>query len=239
MARKPRLNLAGVPQHVVQRGNNGAPCFYRDEDYQHFLAGLRDAADRNRCRVHAYVLMTNHIHLLVTPMERFGVSHLMQDVGSRYVRYINGRCRRTGTLWDGRYKSSLVDSKAYLLPCMRYIELNPVRAGMNARPGEYRWSSYLANAYGKGGALLSTHPVFDRLGVSPKQRQQAYRDSFRQVLDNEMLNAIRAALNRGWVLGRRSFQEKVRQMAELHLHPGRSGGSDTTAADWMADSYFF
>ena len=239
MARKPRLNLAGVPQHVVQRGYNRGPCFYRDEDYQRYLGDLRDAADRNRCRVHAYVLMTNHVHLLVTPMEKYGVSHLMQDVGSRYVRYVNSNCRRTGTLWEGRYKSSLIDSKAYLLTCMRYIELNPVRAGMTSRPREYRWSSYLANAYGRTDPLLSAHPVFEGLGTSPAQRQQAYRNSFRQILDNDLLNAIRTAVNRGLILGRNSFQERIKKMTALQSRPDSAGGAETMAADWMADNYFF
>ena len=147
MARKPRFNLPGVPQHVIQRGNNREPCFYGDGDYQRYLGDLREAADRNDCRLHAYVLMTNHVHLLVTPMAEHGVTHLMQDLGRKYVRYINHNYQRTGTLWEGRYKSSLIDSEAYLLVCMRYIELNPVRAGMVQHPGEYRWSSYNGNGY--------------------------------------------------------------------------------------------
>ena len=130
MARKPRFNLPGVPQHIVQRGNNREPCFYTSADYRRYLEMLREAASRNQVRIHGYVLMTNHVHLLATPDDAFGISHMMQDLGRKYVLYINRTHGRTGTLWEGRYKTSLVDSDDYLLSCMRYIELNPVRAGM-------------------------------------------------------------------------------------------------------------
>jgi putative transposase len=138
MARKPRFNLIGIPQHVIQRGNNREPCFYSVEDYQRYLQDLDDAANRNDCAIHAYVLMTNHVYLLVTPFQQHGISHMMQDLGRKYVRYINHVYKRSGTLWEGRYKSSLVDSEAYLLTCMRYIEMNPVRASMVKHHIEYR-----------------------------------------------------------------------------------------------------
>jgi len=139
MPRKPRFNLIGIPQHVIQRGNNREPCFYAVQDYRRYLDNLREVAEKYRCRIHAYVLMTNHVHILVTPMVEYGISQMMQALGRRYVYYINMTYKRTGTLWEGRFKASLIDSDAYLLTCMRYIELNPIRANMVSHPGEYQW----------------------------------------------------------------------------------------------------
>jgi len=240
MARKPRFNLVGVSQHVIQRGNNREPCFYGEENYQRYLADLHDATERNHCRLHAYVLMTNHVHLLVTPMEEHGVSHLMQDLGRKYVRYINHGYRRTGTLWEGRYKSSLIDSEAYLLTCMRYIELNPVRAGMVSHPGEYRWSSYEANAYGNANRLISPHPVFEQLAADPGQRRHAYCELFRHHMDNDLLHAICEALNQELVLGREDFKDKIEQMTARQTRPGQNGRPRTGAAEEpMGDYYVF
>ncbi|MDY6994076.1 MAG: transposase [Pseudomonadota bacterium] len=134
MARKPRINLPGIPQHVIQRGHNREPCFYAEEDYSTYLEFLQLTSERTGCQIHAYVLMTNHVHLLVTPTRDYGIPAMMQALGKRYVQYINSSYRRSGTLWEGRYKASLIDSQSYLLTCMRYIELNPVRANMVAAP---------------------------------------------------------------------------------------------------------
>ena len=185
MARKPRFNLPGVPQHVIQRGHNREPCFFSEQDYFRYLDDLYEAATRNGCVVHAYVLMTNHVHILVTPGTESGIAHMMQDLGRQYVRYINHSYRRTGTLWEGRYKASLVDSEAYLLTCMRYIEMNPVRAVMVDAPGEYRWSSYAANARGESSRLLNNHPVYDLPGKTIAESQYAYRELFRFHLEDE------------------------------------------------------
>jgi len=157
MARKPRFNLVGQPQHVIQRGNNREACFYAAQDYRFYLCCVGEAARKFACDVHAYVLMTNHVHLLVTPRAEQAIGNLMQSVGRRYVRYINHVYRRTGTLWEGRYKASLIDSERYLLACYRYIELNPVRAAMVASPAQYRWSSYRCNAVGKTDTLITPH----------------------------------------------------------------------------------
>ena len=138
MPRKPRFKLIGIPQHVIQRGNNREPCFYAEEDYRRYLDDLQECASKFDSRIHAYVLMTNHVHLLVTPMTEHGISQMMQALGRRYVYYVNKTYKRTGTLWEGRYKSSLIDSDRYLLTCMRYIELNPIRACMVIHPGEYK-----------------------------------------------------------------------------------------------------
>ena len=137
MPRPNRLNLPGVPQHVTQRGNNRQACFFEDADYRLYLSLLAAACQRHQCTVHAYVLMTNHVHLLITPQFAQGVSLLMRDLGRDYVRQVNQAYRRTGTMWEGRFKSSLVDSEDYCLACYRYIELNPVRANMVAHPREY------------------------------------------------------------------------------------------------------
>ncbi|MGI0034916.1 MAG: transposase [Nitrososphaera sp.] len=141
MPRKPRMYLAGQPCHVVQRGNNRCATFFDDVDYRHYVGCLKEATGCYRVSLHAYVLITNHVHLLMTPSDEFGVSRVMQSLGRRYVQYINHQFRRTGTLWEGRHKASLVQAEHYLLTCYRYIELNPVRAGMVSHPGEYRWST--------------------------------------------------------------------------------------------------
>ena len=223
MARKPRFSLPGVPQHIIQRGNNREPCFYAEDDYYRYLGDLKEALGRNDCRLHAYVLMTNHVHLLLTPMSENGASHLMQDVGRKYVRYINYAYRRSGTLWEGRYKASLVDSEAYLLTCMRYIELNPLRANMVTHPGEYRWSSYACNANGNENALITPHPLYKQLGADPVSCQHTYRELFRQHMEHTTIHDIREALNQELVLGREDFKDRIEQMTKRQTRPGRSG----------------
>ncbi len=237
MARKPRFNLPGVPQHVIQRGNNREPCFFAEDDYRRYLGDLQEALAKNDCRLHAYVLMTNHVHLLVTPMTAHGVSHLMQDVGRKYVRYVNHAYRRSGTLWEGRYKSSLLDSEAYLLTCMRYIELNPVRANMVEHPGEYRWSSFSCNAHGNDNTLVTPHPVYRSLGADAATRQYAYRELFRAHMDHTTVHAIREALNQELVLGREDFKDRIEQMIQRQARPGlpgrpRSNGVGEGVADY-------
>jgi len=166
---------------------------------------------------------TNHVHLLVTPQVSYGVSQMMQSVGRKYVRYINNQYRRTGTLWEGRYKSSCVDSEAYLLTCMRYIELNPVRAGMVELPDEYRWSSFHANGYGKDDARITKHPVYGALGRTSEERCYAYRAGFSRHINYQQLHEIRAALNQELVLGRSHFKEKIETMTQRRVTPGKPG----------------
>lgn len=158
MPRRARINLPNIPLHIIQRGNNRSACFFAGEDYRAYLGWLREYADKARCQIHAYVLMTNHVHLLLTARNTQGAGALMKALGQRYVQYINRSYRRSGTLWEGRYRSCLTQEDDYLLACMRYIELNPVRAAMVAHPGEYRWSSYRANAQGENGAEALLHP---------------------------------------------------------------------------------
>lgn len=223
MPRKPRFTLPGVPQHVIQRGNNREPCFFAEQDYTRYQDDLKLSSDKFNCRIHAYVLMTNHVHLLLTPMTGHGVSDMMQSLGRRYVRYINATYHRTGTLWEGRFKASLVDSEAHLLTCMRYIELNPVRADMVGHPGEYRWSSYAHNAQGRSDPLVEHHPLYRALGHTVPARLHDYRELFRHHLDGTILHEIRDALNQELVLGRDDFKDKIEQMTKRQTREGQSG----------------
>lgn len=223
MSRKPRFALPGVPQHVIQRGNNREPCFYASGDYHRYRENLREAAEENDAHIHAYVLMTNHVHLLVTPGHPYSISHMMQDLGRKFVRYINRTYRRTGSLWEGRFKASLVDSEAYLFTCMRYVELNPVRAGMVPHPGDYRWSSYAANANGRSDFLLTSHPLYHALGNTEAQRQHAYRELFSLQLGASEIDDVREALNQELVLGRPDFKDKIEAMIKRQTRRGKPG----------------
>lgn len=223
MARKPRFVLPGVPQHVIQRGNNRTPCFYATADYEKYLLELHEAAEKNNAAIHAYVLMTNHVHLLATPGHPFSITHMMQDLGRKYVRYINRTYRRTGTLWEGRFKACLVDSEQYLLTCMRYIELNPVRANMVTHPGEYRWSSYAHNAHGKPDGLIQPHPIYSGLAIHPEERRFAYRQLFRVHQGPAEIQDIRNALNQELVLGRDDFKNRIAQMTKRRVRAGVPG----------------
>ncbi len=209
MPRRPRIKLADVPQHVVQRGINREPCFFAEEDYHCYLHWLQKSAGDWHCAIHAYVLMTNHVHLLVTSAKPDGIAKLMQSIGRRYVQYINRSYHRTGSLWEGRFKSSLVQAEEYLLTCMRYIELNPVRANMVIDPSQYRWSSYRHNGVGEADERIAPHPVYLALGKDDDIRQAEYRGLFRSELDEEALADIRLALVQGQPLGSERFSERM------------------------------
>lgn len=209
MPRLPRFQLPGVPQHVIQRGNNRSNCFFEQADYIFYLDSLREAADRYGCRIHAYVLMTNHVHLLVTPCFEDAVSAMMQSAGVRYVKYVNRVHRRTGGLWEGRYKASLIESEEYLLVCYRYIELNPVRAMMVMHPAEYPWSSYHANALGEWSGLVIPHQEYLRLGSSREQRTAAYSELVEEPLNQQLTDEIRAAVNQELVTGSNAYKQDV------------------------------
>ncbi len=213
MARLPRYFVEGQPQHLIQRGNNREPIFASDEDRSFYLECLQDAAERHGCALHAHVLMTNHIHLLVTPETEHSLPKTLQSVGRRYVQYFNYAYGRTGTLWEGRYKATLIDSERYLLTCMRYIELNPVRAGMVTHPGDYPWSSYQYNARGDENSLVTQHSLYRRLGRTVDARQSAYRQLFRSQLAKADVDAIREATNKAWVLGNDRFREKIEALS--------------------------
>lgn len=209
MPRRPRMYLPGLPYHLVQRGNNRNACFFEEEDREYYLNLLAPTAALYGVALHAYVLMTNHVHLLLTPEHADSISRMTRVVGSRYAQYVNKKYRRTGTLWEGRHKSSPVDTEAYLLKCYRYIELNPVRAKMVPRPEEYPWSSYAANALAEDSNLLSQHEVYKRLGASREARCTAYRHIVRQALEEHDLKAIRSAVHYCSPLGDERFREGV------------------------------
>jgi len=212
MPRRSRIHLDGIPLHIVQRGHNREPCFFAEEDYSSYLHWLGEALRESGCALHAYVLMTNHVHLLLTPKKAEAVPNLIISLGRRYVQYINRSYRRTGTLWDGRYKSSLVHAEGYLIKCQRYIELNPVRAGMVDDPAHYRWTSYRTNALGQPDARLTPHPLYRGLGRDDKERQAAYRALFSSHVNAAAIDDIRLALNQGQPVGSARFHAKIEKM---------------------------
>jgi len=212
MPRRPRIHLADLPLHIVQRGHNRDACFFAEEDYHVYRHWLGEALKDSGCLLHAYVQMTNHVHLLLTPPKPEAVTQLVISLGRRYVQYINTTYHRTGTLWDSRYKSSLVDADIYLLLCQRYIELNPVRANMVADPAHYRWSSYRANGLGQADPLLTPHVIYTSLGQSEEDRMEAYRALFQLKLDNEVIGDIRTALDQGQPLGDARFIDSIERV---------------------------
>jgi len=209
MGRMQRFDLAGIPLHIVQRGNNRLPCFLDDADRSRYLRALEEALLRHDCALHAWVLMFNHVHLLVTPASAGAVSRMMHTLGRNYATYFNIRHGRTGTLWEGRFKSCLVDTDTYLLRCYRYIELNPVRAWMVSDPSEYRWSSFAGNACGGDDPLVTPHSEYLRLGATRADRQHAYAELFAEVLSDSAIAEIRAYLQQQRVLGHDSFRARV------------------------------
>ena len=215
MARKPRVHLENYTQHVIQRGVNREPCFYSEEDYRFYLDCLSDALDRYECECHAYVLMTNHVHLLLTPRAAFAIAQVMKLVGQRFTQYMNHSYRRTGSMWEGRYKASVIDADRYLLTCYRYIELNPVRAGMVEKPSEYRWSSARTNGFGAETDMgsdpvgLTPGEAYKGLGLDDKARQQAYRELFRDHMTQEQIHELGDIFSQEKVLGNSRFKELI------------------------------
>ncbi|WP_423820570.1 transposase [Salinisphaera sp. SPP-AMP-43] len=223
MPRRPRVMLPQVPVHVIQRGNNRQACFYSDDDYHFYLEWLQKYAESEGCVVHAYALMTNHVHLLLTAKASGGVGQLMKRVGQRYVQYINRTYRRSGTLWEGRFRSCLTQEEHYVMGCYRYIELNPVRAGMVEHPAEYTWSSYRVNGQGEKSRLIKPHSLYDALGRTPAERQAAYRELFRYELDPGLVDEIRKATNGNYVLGSDRFEAEIAAALGRRVSRGKSG----------------
>lgn len=203
MARQPRFDLPGIPQHIVQRGNNRLPCFLDDTDRASYRQLLREALLATGCRLHAYVLMDNHVHLLATPPEQGATARMMQLLGRHYVGHFNARHGRTGTLWEGRYKACLVDGEDYLLRCTRYIDLNPVRARMTDDPTAFTWSSCASLCGLHEDPLLSAHAVQRALGP------EAYRAMLAEAISDEDLAAIRLYLQQQRAYGRDDFRAMV------------------------------
>lgn len=224
MARQPRFNIIGYPQHVIIRGNNKEPIFYGNGDYAYYLKKLEKAITQHPCHLHAYVLMTNHVHLLITPMEEKSLSKAMQSLGRVYVQQFNHLYKRTGTLWEGRYKATLIDSNHYLLACQRYIELNPVRADMVTHPAEYPWSSYRYNALGDKNKLLSPHALYSDLGITAEQRQLQYQTLFESDIASKTISQIREMTNKSWVLGDERFKTEIANKLNRAVSPKPKGG---------------
>lgn len=223
MPRKPRFFVPGVAVHIVQRGRSREPVFFEESDYLAFLGWLKEAALRYHCDVHAYALMTNHTHILATPADAQGITRMMQYVGRQYVPYVNHTYGSSGSIWEGRYKASLVQDDQYLLTCMRYIELNPVRAKMVRSPSKYRWSSYVCNGEAAADELITPHALYSALGRGKVSQARAYKALFDDYIDRDTLVEIEAAWQTGTPLGDARFQKQIEKKLNLKVGQARRG----------------
>jgi putative transposase len=225
MARMPRLFVPGLPLHVIQRGNDRATLFVDFEDFSRFRGLLAHAAPRYGIAIHAYVLMTNHVHVLATPRGMSSMPSAMHWIGCVFAQYLNAKYQRTGSRFEGRYRAAIVHDAAYLLTCMRYIELNPVRAGIVANPADYTWSSFRSNAHGEIDELIEPHPNFLGLGRAQRERHDAYHDLFRGAVSDQELQSIRTATQYGWAIGGDEFRRRIsvqcRRAAPLRVRTAR------------------
>lgn len=212
MPRKPRMFQSGLPCHVIQRGNNRQVCFFTEQDYIFYLSCLADSCQKYEVDLHAYVLMTNHVHLLMTPSSTQGISNVMQSIGRRYVQYINKQFHRTGTLFEGRFKASLVQADEYLLTCMRYIELNPVRANMVAHPADYKWSSYRVNIGMSPRKQLMPHSVYLALANEIADITRIYQSLFSECLPAEVVSRFTQAALCSMPVGNSRFTEEIEKV---------------------------
>jgi len=209
MARLPRYTIKNQPQHIIQRGLDAQDIFIDNDDYQFYWECLCDAARACNLRVHAYILMSDHVHLLASPGAEDSIPKTLQSLGRRYVQYFNHKYGSSGTLWEGRYRATVLDSKRYLLTCSRFIELNGVRAGLVDRPGEYDWSSYARNALGQEDPLISEHREYKNLAAGGKPAHKIYRSLFKKRISDDELGMIRDSTNKGWALGDEKFARKI------------------------------
>ncbi|WP_057833292.1 transposase [Colwellia sp. TT2012] len=223
MPRKSRVSLAGVAEHVIQRGNNRQAIFACENDMKVYVTWLKQYSKKYKVAIHAWVLMTNHVHILCSPANHSGISQMMQSLGRMYVMYFNRAYKRSGTLWEGRYRSCLVQSEQYLLELYRYIELNPVRAGMVQDPSEYSWSSYQCNALGKQSDLLTAHPNYLAINQDANNRLADYRKLFAGYVESELIEDIRKATNKGLALGNEQFKFKVEALSGRSVIEGKRG----------------
>ena len=223
MARLPRFFVSGQPLHIIQRGNNHARIFRHRMDYRIFLEYLLKASRLHGVFIHAYVLMTNHVHLLATPLREDSVPKVLQSVGRRYVQRFNWSYDRSGTRWEGRYRACPIDSATYLFTCMLYIELNPVRAGMVRQPHEYAWSSHRANALGVPNPLVTSHALYEDLAPTSPERLAVYRSLFDAALAEADLQAIRESTNKNWALGDDAFKHELEANAQRRASPMPKG----------------
>lgn len=223
MPRQPRPILPGVAVHIIQRGNNRSDCFQRDSDYMLYLLHVRELAEKLGCEVHAYCLMTNHVHMLLTPPSPDACAVLMRNLGQRYVQHFNRSYGRSGTLWEGRFRSFLVESVRYVLACYRYIEQNPVRANMVRLPVDYLWSSYHANAGLRTDPLVTPHAEYLALSEDPANRVHAYRELFEDALDPSDVKRIREASHSGLPLGSEAFKARIEIDLGREVRRGKPG----------------
>jgi len=223
MSRQPRVSPVDVPQHIIQRGNNRHVCFASEKDFKAYANWLKEYSVKFAVEIHAWVFMTNHIHLLCTPRTEHSISQMMQGLGRQYVRYFNFSYKRTGTLWEGRYKSSLVQEEGYLLHLYRYIELNPVRAKMVTEPADYFWSSHQINALGKVSDLCTEHPIYLALGNDKAERLRRYRGLFKEYLTSDLLAEIRDNTNSGLVIGNDKFKREIEALTGRRMSKGKRG----------------
>ncbi len=230
MSRLPRLYVPGCSHHLIQRGNNRQQCVIDPLDRSVYMRYLRASAETARVQIHAYAQMTNHVHLLVTPSDAAGCSRMMQSLGTRYVGYFNKRHSRSGTLWEGRYKSTLVDTDNYFYTVCRYIELNPVRAGIVSNPAGYQWSSYQFHALGNHLEILTPHSLYLALGNTQAERCERYQALFTEPLDQEIVDFIRESTNKAWALGSPSFYKALEAVANRRLQ-SRGHGGDRRSRD--------
>lgn len=223
MARLPRLTVPGYPHHIIQRGNNRQPIFATQADYELLLALVDEHARKQHVAVHGYVLMSNHFHLLATPETPEGIPLMMQAVGRRYVRNFNLRQARSGTLWEGRYKSTLIQAERYLLACMVYMDLNPLRAGMGADPADYPWSSHRHYIGRHADRLVTPHPLYWELGNTPFARDEAYASLVRAGIPQEQQRALTDSALRGWALGTPDYVADLQRRTDRRLVRGHAG----------------
>lgn len=223
MARLPRLTVAGHPHHIILRGNNRQPIFVEGGDHEDFLKLLERYAKLHAVSVHAYVLMSSQLHLLATPADDRGIPQTMQAVGREYVRLFNRRQSRTGTLWEGRYRANLIQAERYLLPCMAYMDLAPVWAGVVAEPAEYPWSSHGHYVGVRNDRLLTPHPIYWQLGNTPFAREEAYAELVHAGVASQLQRAVTDSALGGWALGDRDFVELLQQKTDRRLAKRRPG----------------
>lgn len=223
MARRQRITPAGIPAHIIQRGNNRQITFACEDDFTHYAHWLKEYAAQHQVQIHAWCFMTNHVHLLATPQTDHGISKMMQSIGRQYVRYFNKAYQRTGTLWEGRYKSCLVEADTYLLELYRYIELNPVRAKMINHPSEYVWSSYQINALGKPSELCTPHPLYLALGNNKQNRLKHYQQLLQTTQQSSLIDEIRQATHKNLAVGNAKFLSQIEQLTGRRVTPAKRG----------------
>ena len=223
MARLPRLTLPGYPHHIIQRGNNRQAIFNTVADYQYLLNLIAENAQKFGVNIHSYVLMTNHFHLLATPDTATAIPQMMQAVGRRYVRYFNDLHKRTGTLWEGRYRSTLIQTERYLMACMAYIDLNPVRAGLTSMARDYPWSSHGFYAGLRSDSLITPHALVWELANTPFGREAAYCELVNAGISSSQQDILTRSVLAGWALGERDFIEDLQKKTERRVNQVKAG----------------